>query len=196
DTGTWLPVLRRDRDEAHTAVVALGGVWAHGGPVDWTALLGSAPVPRLDLPTYPFQRRRYWLESNLVRPAATDPADAQFWQAVQQGDGAALAGTLGVDEQGVTALLPALARWRQGRKDRALLDGWRYQVTWSPVTVPAARLDGTWLVHGDDVDGRVRRMLVEAGASVEGDDPVGVVVVPGGDPIGELIALLQEPGTA
>ncbi|WP_243755212.1 type I polyketide synthase [Paractinoplanes brasiliensis] len=195
DAGVWLPALRRDRDEAQTAVVALGGVWAHGGPVDWTALLGTGPAQRLDLPTYAFQRERYWPRIREFTPAVNS-VDAQFWQAVQQGDGAALAGTLGVDEQGVTALLPALARWRQGRKDREVLDGWRYQVTWSPITVPAARLEGTWLVRGEDVDGRVRRMLVEAGASVEGDDPVGVVVVPGEDPIGELIALLQEPGTA
>ncbi|WP_203721063.1 beta-ketoacyl synthase N-terminal-like domain-containing protein, partial [Paractinoplanes brasiliensis] len=60
DAGTWLPVLRRDRDEARTAQAALAGVHAHGGAVDWRALLGAGRSPLPDLPTYPFQRERYW----------------------------------------------------------------------------------------------------------------------------------------
>ncbi|MFD7456316.1 MULTISPECIES: type I polyketide synthase [unclassified Streptomyces] len=36
--------------------------FVRGVAVDWAALLGPAEGPHLPLPTYPFQRRRYWLD--------------------------------------------------------------------------------------------------------------------------------------
>ncbi|WP_040740307.1 polyketide synthase dehydratase domain-containing protein, partial [Nocardia tenerifensis] len=43
-------------------VTALGRAWARGAAVDWAAYLGAgAPI---DLPTYAFQRRRYWLDTD------------------------------------------------------------------------------------------------------------------------------------
>ncbi|WP_433261699.1 SDR family NAD(P)-dependent oxidoreductase [Actinosynnema sp. CS-041913] len=53
------PVLRRDRPEPRTALTAVA--WAHvrGADVDWTAVV--PPGPAADLPTYPFQRQRFWL---------------------------------------------------------------------------------------------------------------------------------------
>jgi len=65
-----VPLLRRDRDEPATALTALGQVHVQGHAVDWNALFTGEQPPRVDLPTYPFQRRRYWLE-----PAGR-PADA------------------------------------------------------------------------------------------------------------------------
>ncbi|MFB4197556.1 SDR family NAD(P)-dependent oxidoreductase [Streptomyces carpaticus] len=52
-------LLRRDRPEAVSAVSALGRLFAAGLEVDWSALLPGGR--RIDLPTYPFQHRRYWL---------------------------------------------------------------------------------------------------------------------------------------
>ncbi|MFE0175569.1 SDR family NAD(P)-dependent oxidoreductase [Streptomyces sp. NPDC059002] len=59
-TGT----LRRDQGTAHRFLTSLATVWTGGGPADWPDALpgGRAPYRRLDLPTYAFQRRRYWLE--------------------------------------------------------------------------------------------------------------------------------------
>ncbi|WP_455906280.1 SDR family NAD(P)-dependent oxidoreductase [Kitasatospora purpeofusca] len=58
---TAVPVLRRERPEQRTALTALARIHVQGHHVDWTALLGDAR-PSVVLPTYPFQRRRYWLE--------------------------------------------------------------------------------------------------------------------------------------
>ncbi|WP_433262053.1 SDR family NAD(P)-dependent oxidoreductase [Actinosynnema sp. CS-041913] len=52
-----LPVLRRDRPEQHTAVELFGHLHARSVAVDWSAFPGRRTV----LPTYPFQRERYWL---------------------------------------------------------------------------------------------------------------------------------------
>ncbi|MEV0781351.1 type I polyketide synthase, partial [Streptomyces sp. NPDC050428] len=58
--GVWLPALRADRDEAETLVTAVAGVHVLGAGVDWTALLGGRGSGGVSLPTYAFQRERYW----------------------------------------------------------------------------------------------------------------------------------------
>ncbi|MDU0294778.1 SDR family NAD(P)-dependent oxidoreductase, partial [Saccharothrix longispora] len=49
--------LRADRSERETLFTALGRLHTLGLTVDWTVPLDGRHV---DLPTYPFQRRRYW----------------------------------------------------------------------------------------------------------------------------------------
>jgi acyl transferase domain-containing protein/short-subunit dehydrogenase/acyl carrier protein len=59
ETITFLPALRRDHAEVPTLVGALGALHTRGGQVDWRAFFGSAK--RVDLPTYAFQRKHFWL---------------------------------------------------------------------------------------------------------------------------------------
>ncbi|MEU1290322.1 SDR family NAD(P)-dependent oxidoreductase, partial [Kitasatospora sp. NPDC005856] len=63
-------LLRKDRPEPESVATALAQARLHGVPVDLAALLPGAR-PGADLPTYPFQRERFWLD----RPADDgDPA--------------------------------------------------------------------------------------------------------------------------
>ncbi|MFF3444591.1 SDR family NAD(P)-dependent oxidoreductase, partial [Streptosporangium sp. NPDC002721] len=57
-----VPMLRGDRDEHVAAMTALAELHAHGVPVDWRRVLPEGH--RVDLPTYPFEHRRYWPESS------------------------------------------------------------------------------------------------------------------------------------
>ncbi|MEU5207559.1 type I polyketide synthase [Kribbella sp. NPDC020789] len=57
----FVPTLRKDHDEPRTAVSALAALHTSGLPVDWDALLPGSP-PLVDLPTYAFERHRYWLD--------------------------------------------------------------------------------------------------------------------------------------
>ncbi|HEV2639821.1 MAG TPA: SDR family NAD(P)-dependent oxidoreductase [Actinocrinis sp.] len=57
----WIPVLRRDRDEAHTLAAAVGRLSARGGTVDWSKYYANTGARRIDLPTYAFARQRFWL---------------------------------------------------------------------------------------------------------------------------------------
>ncbi|MFJ8002341.1 type I polyketide synthase, partial [Streptomyces sp. NPDC096310] len=65
-----VPLCRRDLDEGQSLVEALAQLWARGTDVDWEPLLGTGR--QVDLPTYPFQRRRFWLDVDA--PAASASA--------------------------------------------------------------------------------------------------------------------------
>ncbi|MEV0119925.1 polyketide synthase dehydratase domain-containing protein, partial [Streptomyces sp. NPDC050844] len=69
DLGVVAPALRRKQDELITLVLLLGQLHTRGVRVDWQTVLPAAR--RIALPTYPFQRQRYWLEET-ASPA--DPA--------------------------------------------------------------------------------------------------------------------------
>ncbi|WP_305126778.1 type I polyketide synthase, partial [Streptomyces odontomachi] len=62
-----VPLLRRDRAEPATLTRAVLTAYAHGATPDWAALLPcAAGAERVDLPTYPFQRRSYWIRSSVI----------------------------------------------------------------------------------------------------------------------------------
>ncbi len=61
DRATFIPVLRKDRPESESAAAAVATLFTTGSTVDFSAFYaGGAPV---ELPTYAFQRKRYWLEN-------------------------------------------------------------------------------------------------------------------------------------
>ncbi|WP_410873280.1 SDR family NAD(P)-dependent oxidoreductase [Nocardia sp. A7] len=53
--------LRREEGGKQRFLTSLSEAWACGVDIDWTAVFGG-PRARVDLPTYPFQRSRYWLK--------------------------------------------------------------------------------------------------------------------------------------
>ncbi|MFE2492934.1 SDR family NAD(P)-dependent oxidoreductase, partial [Streptomyces scopuliridis] len=55
-----VPLLRKDRPEELAAVTALARVHVRGATVRWAGLYDGTGARRVDLPTYPFQRRRFW----------------------------------------------------------------------------------------------------------------------------------------
>ncbi|MFE6872306.1 type I polyketide synthase [Kitasatospora sp. NPDC057692] len=59
--GEFIPLLRKNRPEDETAIAALGRLHATGLTVDWDTIFTGAH--RVDLPTYAFQRDRYWLDA-------------------------------------------------------------------------------------------------------------------------------------
>jgi len=72
DTGTpaaFAPLLRRDRDEVREVTRALAVAQVHGERPDWTAFYAGSGARRVDLPTYAFERRRYWIEA---RPSTAE----------------------------------------------------------------------------------------------------------------------------
>ncbi|WP_229874303.1 acyltransferase domain-containing protein, partial [Streptomyces cirratus] len=62
-----VPALRKNRPEPEALVAALGQLHATGVPVDWQAFYAGTGARRVELPTYAFQRTRYWMTA----PSAT-----------------------------------------------------------------------------------------------------------------------------
>jgi acyl transferase domain-containing protein/NADPH:quinone reductase-like Zn-dependent oxidoreductase len=60
DSAAVVPLLRRDRPEDRSVVEALATTHVRGGHVDWPAFFRRPEAHRVDLPTYPFQRQRFW----------------------------------------------------------------------------------------------------------------------------------------
>ncbi|MEU1510381.1 SDR family NAD(P)-dependent oxidoreductase, partial [Kitasatospora sp. NPDC005748] len=56
--------LRRDDGGPARFLGSLAEVHVQGRPVDWAAAFGGPPARRVELPTYPFQRQRYWLNAS------------------------------------------------------------------------------------------------------------------------------------
>ncbi|WP_431607898.1 type I polyketide synthase [Streptomyces griseocarneus] len=187
ESAVAVPALRTaDRRPEDAAVVtALARLHVHGVPVDWTTLsFGGHRTALADLPTYPFQRRRYWLESTAFVPGnpsaaagdapAANPAEAGFWEAVESEDLAAFADRIDVeDDAPLSSVLPALSSWRRRNREQSTVDRWRYRVVWKPATdLEAPALSGTWLAltpasHADDPwAAAVVRALHDHGADV------------------------------
>jgi acyl transferase domain-containing protein/surfactin synthase thioesterase subunit/acyl carrier protein len=66
---TWLPSLGRQRPEWQTVLETLQDLYVSGADVDWSSVHCGASHRRLPMPTYPFQRKRYWLDSRATAPA-------------------------------------------------------------------------------------------------------------------------------
>ena len=60
--GLWLPSLRQGQSDWGQLLHSLARLYASGAQVDWSAFDRDYARRRVELPTYPFQRQRYWLE--------------------------------------------------------------------------------------------------------------------------------------
>ena len=66
----FVPTLRRGRAEPAALLDAVAALFVRGVPVDWRAVYACTGAAQLDLPTYAFQRRRYWLADHLPAGAS------------------------------------------------------------------------------------------------------------------------------
>ncbi|MEU9971300.1 type I polyketide synthase [Streptomyces solisilvae] len=172
--------LRRDEGGLDRFWASVGEAWSRGVNVDWDAVFDGTGARRVELPTYAFQQQRYWPEPAPARAAGEighDAVEAKFWAAVEAEDWQALAAELTVEgDQPMSAVLPALASWRKQAREQSAVDGWRYRVTWKPLTEERSpRLSGAWLVvvpgapateNTDTWTDAVAGVLAERGADV------------------------------
>jgi phthiocerol/phenolphthiocerol synthesis type-I polyketide synthase E len=113
---------RQEMSDAAQILLSLGRMWLAGAPVAWKALHARERRCRVPLPTYPFERQRYWVDA--VAPV----------HALQGGQAANLMATL--------------SDWvhrRQALSDWFYLPGWKQSLLPRAGAVAPRR----WLMLGD-----------------------------------------------
>jgi len=85
-----LPQAREKREAQHLLLHTLSELWMAGADIDWAGFYQHERRLRVSLPTYPFQRRRYWIEpgnqpardtSAVKRPDVADWFYLPSWKA-------------------------------------------------------------------------------------------------------------------
>jgi len=96
--------------ERAALLTALGRLWLAGAPVDWDAVHAGQPRRRVELPTYPFERQRFWIDPRPAGAEAADTALRLYLPAWRRADLPAAPAAPGVwlvlaDEHGLAAAL-------------------------------------------------------------------------------------------
>ncbi|MCV6967096.1 polyketide synthase [Mycobacterium intermedium] len=88
DPDAAVVTMAKDRPETTSALTAIGALFAAGVNVDWGSTFDGVDVRRVELPTYAFQRRRFWLGTTpeaAPNSAVDDEGAASFaewWRAL------------------------------------------------------------------------------------------------------------------
>ena len=83
--------LHRDDGGPQRFLLSAAEAYAHGVPVDWTALFAGRPAHHVDLPTYPFQRQAYRAPTtSAMDPQLAPAAPADPGRSAESADGAVM----------------------------------------------------------------------------------------------------------
>ena len=66
----WLPSLRRKKSNWQQMLSSLSQLYLEGAKIDWVGLVKDYPHQKVVLPTYPFQRSRYWIDNSVASNGA------------------------------------------------------------------------------------------------------------------------------
>ncbi|MBI3243489.1 MAG: acyltransferase domain-containing protein [Chloroflexi bacterium] len=89
--GLWLPSLRDGRSDWEQILESLSALYVRGASVNWAGFDKPYSRRRLPLPTYPFERLRYWTDAAQSRP---EPKRDVWESVVRAGQGQAGQGPL------------------------------------------------------------------------------------------------------
>jgi acyl transferase domain-containing protein/acyl carrier protein len=191
----FIPAQRPGQPGAKALAGALAQAHVHGVNVDWAAVLPAGR--RVDLPTYAFQRDRYWPQTSAlpVGAAASSTQEQRFWAAVDGADLSALTGVVGVEEalrpdMPLADALALLSLWRRREQENSATESCRYRMTWQPVGDPAAALTGNWLVVAPPAEQLTERLA----DALRLNGAIVTVVHAAGVRREELTAILSDTG--
>ncbi|MEM8637294.1 MAG: type I polyketide synthase [Cyanobacteria bacterium P01_G01_bin.54] len=72
----WLTSLSQSKDNWQSLLSCLQVLYINGVNVDWEGFDADYAHQRVSLPTYPFQRKRCWLDASQMKPTFTDGSSA------------------------------------------------------------------------------------------------------------------------
>ncbi|MCP4262404.1 MAG: type I polyketide synthase [Planctomycetes bacterium] len=143
NTGIWLPSLRPTQSDWQQLLQSLGKLYVNGVIVDWLNFDKNYQRHPIALPTYPFQRRRYWLdkiENKAQQTVSSSPnlnLQTPIMSLLHQGETEQLAQQLeatgefsGEERQQLPNILKLLANKHQQQIRTAALQELFYEIVW------------------------------------------------------------------
>ena len=129
--------LRRNTADHRQITEALADAYVLGHLPDFGAV-GQGPSRKLDLPTYPFERRQYWFKDNRERPNQQQRlvARTEAVRLLEEGrieELAALLDGASGDHQTLNVLTKLAAQHNQQRSTQSIADD-RYEIRWEKST--------------------------------------------------------------
>jgi phthiocerol/phenolphthiocerol synthesis type-I polyketide synthase E len=89
---------REQKSDQECLLEAVGRLWIAGAQIDWTGFYAGQHRRRLHLPTYPFERQRYWID----RPAPVEKNQAHLY--VRSGNNGGVKAQLVKEEDSIEEL--------------------------------------------------------------------------------------------
>ena len=88
NVGVWLPSLRFEQDDWQQMLASLAELYVRGVKVDWRGFDRDYPQrAKVVLPTYPFQRESYWVETKQLTPQKShSSASSRVTELLSRGD--------------------------------------------------------------------------------------------------------------
>jgi SAM-dependent methyltransferase/acyl carrier protein len=80
--GIWLPSLRQDRNDWEQVLEDLGTLYVNGVNIEWKEFDRDRARRKVMLPTYPWQRKQYWVEAAKARQRGSTSSETARWQNV------------------------------------------------------------------------------------------------------------------
>jgi amino acid adenylation domain-containing protein/FkbM family methyltransferase len=167
-------------EDGRSALLEAGHLWLAGGAVDWQAVHAGERRRRIPLPTYPFERRRYWIEPGIdpghaAAPASREdrePLDAPVWRPAPLPAAAPESGPerwlLFADASGLAARLAGKLTTRGSE---------------TVLVSPESAMDTLHLLRDLETSGRLPRRIAHLG-SVAADGTVGLLAL--AEALGEM----------
>ena len=142
----WAISVRKGRGEWEQVLESLGKLYERGAEVDWEGFDRGYGRRRVALPTYPFQRQRYWIENPARRKAQ------------------------------LSARTDAQTKGAYGAEPENVPDDWYYQLNWEPKQHVRARQNSSesrtaahWLIVSESkiVAEQLIERVKEAGGTTD-----------------------------
>jgi len=159
----WLPSLHPPQTDSQQILSSLAQLYVRGFKIDWSGFYqgrtGILPV-KVTLPTYPFQRQRYWIETFQASPeklaSIVRENNPPIVNQLNQGDLEKLVQQLsktGKFSSEQLELFPQLLGLIYREKlDRATFKNWLYEIQWKPLNISQSHQifqPSHWLIFAD-----------------------------------------------
>ena len=141
DVGEWLPSLRPGVNEWEQMLYSLGKLYVKGAKIDWSGFDSDYSREKVALPTYPFQRKRYWRDKkqNEYKNSQNNISETPIVKLLREGKTETLiqqletAANLSPEKvKLLPEILEILAKQHQEQLTTVSIKNWFYEIQWQP----------------------------------------------------------------